>query len=478
MSGVAILVITFSSYKLHLNAASVVLLYLLVIVWQSLGGEFPWSAMVSLIAAACLDYFFLPPLLSFGIADPPNVLAFIVFLVVALVITHLVSKVRAEAERAQRRGANLEQLYDVARQLLLTKPDRINPEFLVKTIAHRCAPAAVCIFDAETTQVHLHGTSECDLAERTRKSYLQNADFDNLANGIVVRCLRAGSANRGAIGFEGLPDPNWLAGPLSLLAATVLEQTRIFRTSSEEIAAAQAEAFRTAILDALAHEFKTPLATMLAVVGGLRESPRLQAEELEMAQIIEFETSRLSSLTTRLLHLARLDREEVKPRVKSTNIPAFVERVARRYAAQFPDFRITVNHDYPCVESPADRELLDLALTQLLDNAHKYSIADSPVTLEIKTEEEAVVIRVRNEGSSIAPSERDRIFDRFYRGTGVRNLVSGAGLGLYVARKIVVAHGGSLALDNSTSNGTVVFSLRLPVSNKVADKVYDVPINN
>jgi two-component system sensor histidine kinase KdpD len=292
---------------------------------------------------------------------------------------------------------------------------------------------------------------------------------------VFVRCLRIGSAITGAVGFEGVPYPETISPAFPVLAATALERAHAFRVVSNETAATQAEVFRTAILDALAHEFKTPLATILAVVGGLRESKRLETEEVEMAGIIESETARLSTLTARLLQLARLDREEVKPRIKSTNIPALVERIANRYASQFPERRISVSCPSPCVRAPADRELLDLAITQLLDNALKYSTPDSAVAVQITKEEESVMIRVRNdEGNFIAPGEQERIFERFYRGADVRKLISGAGLGLYVARKIVVAHGGSLVLDKSASAGTVVFSVELPMS---TNESHHVPVN-
>ena len=150
VSGLAIAPATFSCYKLHFNAATVVLLYLLVIVAQSSVGGFVLSAMVALIAAVCLDFFFLPPLLSLRIADPLNVLAFVVFVVIALVITHLVSPLRAEADRARRRSANLQQLYQVAWQLLLVKPDHLDAVPLLKAFRDGFVPSAVCLFDADT----------------------------------------------------------------------------------------------------------------------------------------------------------------------------------------------------------------------------------------------------------------------------------------------------------------------------------------
>jgi two-component system sensor histidine kinase KdpD len=462
VSGLAIAVATFTCYKLQFNAATVVLLYLLVIVWQSLAGGFVLSAAVAMIAAVCLDFFFLPPLLSLRIADPLNVLAFVVFVVIAVVITHLVSRLRAEADRARRRSANLDQLYHVARQLLLVKPNQLDAVCLLKAFRDSFAPSAVCLFDADTAELHIRGVSQCGLPERTRQAYIVGEDADDEPAGVVIRCLRVGSSITGAIGFEDLADSEWVAGPLSVLTAAALEQARAFRKASHEIAAAQTEVFRTAVLDALGHEFKTPLATILAVAGGLRESQRLGAEEVEMAGIIECEASRLSSLSGRLLRMARLDREEVRPRLRNTDIPGLVEDVVGRYLTQLPDRHVAVSCQCQSGQAPADRELLDLALTQLLDNAFNYSIPGSAVAVEIGGEEGSVTVRVRNEGSSIAPHEQERIFERFYRGSDARKLVSGAGLGLYVARRIAVAHGGSLVLDKSTSAGTVVFCLTLP----------------
>jgi two-component system sensor histidine kinase KdpD len=357
---------------------------------------------------------------------------------------------------------NLEQLRQVAWQLLLASPDRVGGESLLRTIGGLFPVSAACLFDGDTAELSAQGVSLHDLAERTKQAYLAGEDHDNREAGVSVRCLRAGSTITGAIGFEGLTEPEWVAGPLSVLASAALEQARAFRKASHETAAAEAEVFRTAILDALGHEFKTPLATILAVVGALRESPRLRPEEAEMAGLIEMETSRLNDLTNRLLRMARLDREEIKPRMRSTDIASLVGAVVQRYSTQTHDRHIVVEAQ-GTAQTPADRQLLDLAVTQLLDNAFKYSAAGSAVTVGIAVEGEQIALRVRNEGSSIAPEEQNRIFERFYRGSGVRNLVSGAGLGLYVARKIAVAHGGTLDLDKTAGPGAVVFCLKLPL---------------
>jgi two-component system sensor histidine kinase KdpD len=269
----------------------------------------------------------------------------------------------------------------------------------------------------------------------------------------------------GAIGFEGSPRSDRISPAFPVLAAQALERAHAFRRASHEAAAAQAEAFRGAILDALAHEFKTPLATVLAVIGGIRESGQLEPEQEEMAGMIESEVSRLSRLTTRLLHTARLDRDELKPRLKPLEIDPFIERVVDRYTAQTHEHHVSVTSCHPTVEVLADRQLLDLALTQLLDNAFKYSLPASAITVSVQAEEGFITTSVGNEGNAIAPDEHDRIFERFYRGARVRNLVSGTGLGLYVARKIAAAHGGSLSLINNGACKGVVFCLKLPILN-------------
>jgi two-component system sensor histidine kinase KdpD len=361
----------------------------------------------------------------------------------------------------------MEQLYEVARRLLEVTPDQVCGAPGLKVFRDVLGSAAVCLFDASTAELGIDGISQYDLAERTRQAYIFGKDADDANRRVFVRCLRIGSATTGAIGFEGLPDPE-LISAASVLAAAALERAHTFRRASYETAAAHAEEFRAAILDALAHEFKTPLATILAVVGGIRAS-RLEAERVQMAEMVEVEVSRLSRLTTRLIDTAQLDREELKPRLKPLDIVPFVEGVVHRYMAQSEERHVAVTSSCPSAEVPADRQLLDLALTQLLDNAFKYSLPASAITVSVQAGEGFVTTSVRNEGNPIAPDERDRIFERFYRGARVRNLVSGTGLGLYVARKIAAAHGGSLDLINEGSSQGVVFCLKLPMSNHGSD---------
>jgi two-component system sensor histidine kinase KdpD len=323
---------------------------------------------------------------------------------------------------------------------------------------------AVCLFDKETGEVLCAGESHASLAERTRGAYLNNKDTDDHLAWVSTRCLRVHGELLGAIGFENIEDPGLTAGPLSALAATFLGKIHAYRNASQAVATAQSEAYRSAILDALAHEFKTPLATILAAAGGLQEAGPLGPEQVAMTETVETEAARLGALTSRLLRMARLDREEVRPQMEWVDVAALAEQSVARYSKLRTGRGISLLTSCDVAETVADPELLRLAMSQLLDNACKYSELGSTVVVSVDSHDGVVLMRITNTGSSIPPIERPHIFDRYYRGTETRNRVSGSGLGLYVARKIALAHHGNLELEDRSPNGTTTFRLTLPVA--------------
>jgi two-component system sensor histidine kinase KdpD len=291
------------------------------------------------------------------------------------------------------------------------------------------------------------GGSRNQLADKTRDAYIAGHDTSDGAAGVSVRCLQLGGKLTGAIGFESLEDPEQTVSPLAALTSAHLAKSKAFRTASAASAATQAEVYRSAI-------------------GSLSQ------EQSEMADTVETEADRLGRLTSRLLRMARLDREEVRTRIEMTDIGALVDHIADQYSRQWPERRISVvSHGEPA-EEPADPQLLRLALSQLLDNACKYSPPGSAVSIALDYDQEGFAIEVSNSGSFIPAAEQRLIFDRFYRGAETKRHTAGSGLGLYVARKIALAHGGSLQLvpGEAASRG-VAFRLKIPSFQLQADHV-------
>ena len=457
-------VLTFVCYAFRLGFPTVSLCYLMVVVLQSLTGNFLSSAIVSVVSFLCLDYFFVPPIFSLRISDASDTLALISFLIAGLIITRLTSQARAAADSEKLQREETTRLYKLAHRLLGLEPDTAVGAELLKQFKSEFSLRAICFFDAATAELCFEGDSQDHLDEKTRAAYILRREFQDASLGIAVRVLPGGDQPAGAIGFEGLRDVELTAGPLAALAAVMMERSRAFRGASRAAAATETEVFRGAVLDALAHEFKTPLATILTAASGLLEIGPLLPEQVALAQVVESEASRLSQLTSRLLRLARLDREEVKPQMELTDVADVVRSIVAQYSRRWPDRHLRLIGSTR-VNVNGDRELLWLGLGQLLDNACKYSRPDSDITVSVECVGESVAIRVWNSGASIPSSEQARIFDRFYRGVEARGMVAGSGLGLYVARKIAVAHGGSLDLDGpEKSGGGTAFRFTIPIS--------------
>jgi two-component system sensor histidine kinase KdpD len=460
-----IVLITFVCYRLQLNLTVTGFLYLIAIVLQSLIGSFISSAVVSVVAVLCLDFFFTPPLFSLEVTSPLDILALISFLSTGLVVSRLTTRVREEAAISDNQRRQVDRLYRLAQMLLAVDPEKTICATSIELFRNIFDLQSVCLFDGAKAEIYCTGAVPSSLADQTRDAYCSGREGEDGFSGSMIQCLRAGGNVIGAIGFEGLNDPELTARPLSALAAAMLERAHTFRNASHAAAAAQAELFRGAILDALAHEFKTPLATIVTAAGGLRELGPLCPEQLDLTDIVETEASRLSLLTSRLLRTAQLDREEVKPRLELTDMADLVTVVADQYSRQWTDRRLSIRKDAVSTGVMADPELLHLALRQLLDNACKYSVPGSAVRISIDSQDEWVAIRTSNSGSSIRPNERSRIFERFYRGAEAQCKSPGSGLGLYIARKIAHAHGGSLDLEmGPTAQQDTAFLLALPLA--------------
>jgi two-component system sensor histidine kinase KdpD len=440
----------------------------IAVVLQSLDCSFREAAAICVLATAALDYFFTEPLFSFTVSGPLEGITLVCLLTVTLVITRIQSRSRNDARESKLQRANMEGLYNVSQDLLALDPPALAGTLLLDQFLSAFGITAVCLFDAATLETHATGAAHADLQTKTRAAFISGESASYPEIGIVAQPFRVSGRTAGAIGFQGLQHPDVTAPALAALAASAVERARAFRSAANAAAHAEAEILRAAILDALAHEFKTPLATILTAAGGLRVGESVMPQQAELAEIIETEASRLGDLTTRLLRLARVDREELKPRLWPADASELAQRSVRRYVKLWPDRKISFHEQEEVGELRVDPELVDLAISQLVENACRYSWPDTELRIEIGIQDGMAAITVWNAGPPIPQGDRERIFDRFYRGAEARS-APGSGLGLYVARKIALAHGGNLALVDGAVR-EVGFRLTLPIlSGEVAD---------
>jgi two-component system, OmpR family, sensor histidine kinase KdpD len=453
-----IAVITAAAYRIHLNSAATGFLYLIAIVLNCLDGGMLPAAVVSVVAVGCLDFFFVQPVLTFTVADPIDAAALAAFLTTSLVVTRLASQAREQAKSAERERANLARLYELAQRLLAVDPLRAGPARLLEPLCTVFQLRAACLFDGSSAEIHTCGESASDLAVRTRDAFIMGRDRDD------IRLIRAAGKPIGALGFETLPDQALTAGPVPALVAAALERMRATRAASEAAAETRTETLRAAILDALAHEFKTPMATILTAAGGLHATGPLTPEQQELADLLETEATRLNNLTA---SAGATGQPGGHAATAVFDLQSSVASLVDRYRNQFPDRELSLTSGAISCQAAADQELFELAVGQLLDNACRYAPARSEIRVSLEFSAGCGAIVVWNGGPGIAATERRRIFERFYRGVDGRRLSSGTGLGLYVARKIALAHGGNLDIDRVPEG--VAFRLTIPMTGEEFD---------
>ena len=299
MLGIA--AVTAICFPLHVNFTIPAFLYLLTVVLRAPACGFASSAIVSLFAVLCLDYFFTPPIGELEIASPIDAVTLATYLATSLIITRLATDARRKARSAERRGDALARLYEVVWRLFSIEPQAVSGTGTLQIYREVLDVEAVCLFDAIGGKLETAGEVSQSLPEKTREAYREGRDYKDDPSRTWVQCLQVAGKRIGAIGFEGLSDAESMAAPLSMLAGAALERAESFQTASAAAATSQVETLRSAIVDAFAHQFKTPLAAILTAAGGIRETRELTAQQLEMVEMIEVETVRLSRLATRLL---------------------------------------------------------------------------------------------------------------------------------------------------------------------------------
>jgi two-component system sensor histidine kinase KdpD len=240
-----------------------------------------------------------------------------------------------------------------------------------------------------------------------------------------------------------------------------IERARSFSAESSSEAARQSEQLRSAVLDGLAHAFKTPLTTIRSSSSGLLEMDTLSGAEKRLVALIDQHAGHLNDLTTRLLRTARIDNADLKLKREQIDLTELIENSIEVSAQDLGAHSVNLQSRSQHNMVWADRQLLEMALFQLLDNAAKYGGAGSAITIDIQEDQSETVISIRNEGSFIPPGETEKIFKRFYRSPGSDRRASGTGIGLSVVKRITEAHQGRAWVNSGEHTGTTFF-LTLP----------------
>lgn len=459
LSGVA-----FFRQVTHANATTVALTFLVAVLVVSALWGFWYAAFLAVISTLAFNFFFLPPVGTLTIADPQNWIALFAFLFTAMVAGQLSERARREAIRANQRRTEIERLYSFSQRLLTTEsvPELLNQ--VPRTVTEIFAARGAAIQVSERTDVYRSSAQTVELdSERLQAVAMRGEPITDADHGLDFVPLRLGVRTVGAIGISGgTLSPESLEA-LSTLIAIAMERTTAIENIGKAEAAREHEKLHSAILDSIAHEFRTPLTAIKASATSLLAGGLTSGQQQELLAVVDEEADRMDHLVEEAMQLARLESHQVELDRRTHLIGEAVEQalqMTKKVTAAHP-LQVSIPPDLPAVDF--DLDLVTNVLVQLIENAAKYSPPASQISVLAEHAGASILISVADRGAGIDELERALIFDKFYRGKDNRYSVQGTGMGLAIAKAIVEAHGGAVEVTSQLGSGSV-FSFSLPLS--------------
>ncbi|MBS0470373.1 MAG: sensor histidine kinase KdpD [Proteobacteria bacterium] len=440
------------------------------------------SLFVCLVSTLAYNFFFIPPLYTFTIADRENVVALFFFAVVAAIASNLASRLRAQVLVSRDRAATTENLYLFSRKLAAV--------FSLDDLLWATAFQFAQMLNVRVVILLPEGESVAVRAGYPPEDMLDDADIaaakwvwqhgspagrgaDTLPG--AKRLFLPMRTGRGSIGVVGLdsdkpgpllsPDRRRLFDALADQAALAIERIDLAREIEQTRLAAEGERLRAALLTSISHDLRTPLASILGSATSLKSyGDGMSANaRAELVATIQEEAERLNRFIANLLDMTRLEAGALEPSSEWVDLSDIVGSALRRAAPILGGRSVDVSlpPDLPMVR--LDPVLFEQVLFNLFDNAGKYAAPDGAVEVRAAVDENVIRLEVRDEGDGIPTTDLDHIFDKFYRVQQADRKRAGTGLGLAVAKGFVQVMGGTISASNRADRSGAVFTVVLPI---------------
>jgi K+-sensing histidine kinase KdpD len=456
------------------NLVSIV--YLLPVLFAATRWGLLPAVVCAFAGAAAADYLFYPPIYSFEIGDTQNIADLAVFLIIAFVTSHYMSRLKRRSESLARSRRELRSLYAFSCRLAacFTVPDLIaaTGNYLSETLGHPTilvglddeAPAAAPVPD--------HVWREAVAAAAAGAGATRTIHEPDTRQDWLVRAVSIGSANRAAIVDLGRDSHEDIDAVIRRVDAAISEAAvtlgRLDVGKAIEVAHLkyQADSLRDALIGNVTHELRTPLASIIGSTSVLDQIPSVRRSHRVhgLVEAVREQASRLDGDIQNLLNAARITGHGIRPHLEWTDPTDIVSAAVRQKAERLAGHRLdhAISPDLPLVR--VSSVLVEQAFGQLLENAAKYSPAGSTIRIAAHVDQDRVVLSVSDEGAGLTTEEKQQLGNRSFRGTRHINRVPGAGLGLWIADTFTVANGGTLdARSAGPGLGTTV-SIRLPAA--------------
>jgi two-component system sensor histidine kinase KdpD len=432
------------------STASASLVYVLAVTGASAVAGLRAGLATSILSFLPLNFFFTEPVHTFNVAKPEDLVALAAFLVVSVIVGTLLSTAVSQRTRAERHEREALLIQRFGTRLLSGEP----PAEVLASFAR----AVTELFPVARCEIRTEAISEPVIAERAA-TVKSTADVVPMMAGEreVGQILMFREEGAGDISDE---ERNVVV-TFSSQMALALEGMRLGAEASKARLDAETNSLRAALFSSVTHDLRTPLASITASVTSLLDEDAAFTPEdrRELLETILHEAQRLNRLVGNLLDLSRLRAGAITPAAAPAAIDDVIEGVVARLQPLLAGHRVRLMLRGDLPDVPMDVVQIDQVLTNLLENAVKFSPQGTEVTVSAGTFQGAVEVRVADHGPGIPSDERERVFEPFVRGE--QGSASGAGLGLSIGRAIVESHGGKIWIEGTPGGGTTVV-FRLP----------------
>jgi len=434
-----------------------VLLYLLIVVPTALLCGF-WQAVIVSLTAVVVQTYFTSQLARLNpTVEATNSVTLLAFVLTALVVSRLSARATEHARESDSWGGQMHDLYEFTRRTLQMNL-HVEPGAQLAELVHEIfALEAVVVFDADLHETYQAGFWNVDPQELAQNVYYFETSDDDPETGIGRRVVRLGTVPIGSLVVRGDTSPLTNNAIASLIAIT-FDRYRAFANESRIETERRTEQLRATVLDSLAHAYKTPLTAIRAASTGLNEMGKLSPGQSDLVALINEQAGLLNELTTRLLTTARLDAGEVTVHAIPVGVGPLIDEVVGSLSDRLASMKVSIDLPDDGLILCCDRQLMLMLLSQYIDNACKYSIYGTTITIRAVQSKSEVIFSVHSIGPVIPMADRERIFDRYYRSSTSSNRATGTGIGLSVAKRAALIHGGYVWVQSEEDEGTTFFA--------------------
>jgi two-component system sensor histidine kinase KdpD len=468
--------------KPHFGIENVDLVFLTAVVVVAVRyGLWP-SLLTSLIASLAYNFFFLPPIYTFTITDPTNVIAFFFFMLIAILVSNVAGRVRAQADTAIGRIRTTEQLYAFSRKLAGTATlDDVLWATAYQTALMLKVRVVLLLPDDGLLAVKTGypPEDELDKADLAAANWAWSNDrpagrgSDTLPG--ARRLFLPMRTGRGLIGVIGIdddrsgplltPDQRRLLDALVDQGALAIERVLLVEDMDRVKRTVESERLRSALLTSISHDLKTPLASVLGAASTMRDlgANLSDIEKRDLLATVIDESERLNRFIANLLDMTRLESGAVVPNAALHDVGEIVGSALRRAGKILAEHKVLLQLDADLPMLKLDAVLFEQVIFNLLDNAAKYSPADTTISIKSFRDRDTVSLQVADEGEGIPPDELESVFDKFYRAQKGDHVRPGTGLGLAISRGFIEAMAGRITAANRPDRSGALITVRLPI---------------